>query len=110
MRVSPTPKRSSHLLIFPLPGFSYWLGGLYPGVSWLWSYAGETVTLSPAYWVEEDTAGKRVSPGDISSGRCLSLAYRVKPAKYFYYADECGFEKYFICEKTEGGQKRTVVV
>lgn len=68
------------------------------------------MTLSPGYWVEEDSSGKRVTPGETSTGRCLSLAYRVKPAKYYYHADECGFEKYFICQKIEGGQKRTVVV
>ncbi|XP_050737826.1 uncharacterized protein LOC127009090 isoform X1 [Eriocheir sinensis] len=91
-------------------GFSFWLGGLYPGVSWLWSYAGEEVTLSPAYWVAEDSSGRRVTPGDTSLGRCLSLAYRVKPAKYYFSADECGFEKYFICQLVEGGQQRTVPV
>lgn len=68
------------------------------------------MTLSPAYWLEEDSAGRRVTPGDTSSGRCLSLAYSIKEAKYYFSADECGFEKYFICQLVEGGQQRTVVL
>ncbi|KAG0718333.1 hypothetical protein GWK47_007746 [Chionoecetes opilio] len=89
-------------------GFSYWLGGLYPGVSWLWAYAGERVTLNPAYWTEEDATGGKVTPGDTSSGRCLSLAYHLESSKYYYFADECGFEKYFICELIDGSQQRKV--
>lgn len=87
-------------------GFSFWLGGLYPGVSWLWIYAGKKVTLNPAYWAEEDSTGGRVTPGDTSSGRCLSLAYRVNLSKYFYFADECGFEKYFVCQLKDSSQQR----
>ncbi|XP_063874355.1 uncharacterized protein LOC135107909 [Scylla paramamosain] len=89
-------------------GFSYWLGGLYPGVSWLWIYAGKNVTLTPAYWAEEDLTGKKVTPGDTSSGRCLSLTYSFKPSKYYYLPDDCGFEKYFICQLIDSSQQRMI--
>lgn len=89
-------------------GFSYWLGGLYPGVSWLWIYAGKNVTLIPAYWAEEDLTGKRLTPGDTSSGRCLSLTYAFKSSDYYYLPDDCGFEKYFICELIDSSQQRMV--
>ncbi|KAK3891598.1 hypothetical protein Pcinc_004515 [Petrolisthes cinctipes] len=84
-------------------GFSYWLGGLYPGVSWLWAYAGEKVPLNSMYWTGEDAAGNRVNPGDTTHGRCLAFSYLIRAASYFFAADECGFEKFFMCELLEQG-------
>ncbi|KAK7069580.1 hypothetical protein SK128_018388 [Halocaridina rubra] len=80
-------------------GYSYWIGAFYPGVSWLWSYAGEKVTLNPSYWTGVDANNKRVDPGDTASGRCLSFSYLQRASNYFYGAAECGYEKYYVCEQ-----------
>lgn len=82
-------------------GYSYWIGGLYPGMSWRWVYNGKEVTLDPFYWTREDSLGRKVIPGNTTTGRCLSLTFQVKASDYYYYADECGFEKYYICELLE---------
>ncbi|XP_042226616.1 uncharacterized protein LOC121869352 isoform X3 [Homarus americanus] len=87
-------------------GFGYWIGGLYPGLSWRWSYIGKEVTLNPSYWTGEDSSGRKVVPGDTTPGRCLTLTYLVKASDYFYAADECGFEKYYICELLERSHRK----
>ncbi|XP_069168430.1 uncharacterized protein [Procambarus clarkii] len=98
---------TQHLSLAPATtGFNYWIGGLYPGVSWRWSYVGKEVTLDPSYWMREDSMGRKVVPGGTATGRCLTLTYVVKASDYFYSADECGFEKYYICELLEKNHRR----
>ncbi|XP_066945310.1 uncharacterized protein [Macrobrachium rosenbergii] len=87
-------------------GYSYWLGGLYLGSPWLWSYAGTPVNLSSAYWIGVDPDGKSVSPGDPAPGRCLAFSYLSSSKNYYYAADQCGFEKFYVCELLEKSHRR----
>ncbi|XP_068226173.1 uncharacterized protein [Palaemon carinicauda] len=87
-------------------GFSYWLGGIYLGSPWLWSYAGTPVNLSSAYWIGVDSSGKTVSPGDPAPGRCLAFSYLTSSKNYYFAADQCGYEKFYICELLEKSHRR----
>lgn len=88
-------------------GFSYWIGGLYPGLSWLWVYSGEEVTKSNSYWTGVDSSGKKVPPGDTISGRCLTLTYLVTASSYYFAPDQCGYEKYYVCEHLDRTHRRS---
>ncbi|CAL4156054.1 unnamed protein product, partial [Meganyctiphanes norvegica] len=86
-------------------GFSYWIGGVYPGVSWYWAYAGTQVSLHQAYWSMRDRNGYSVKPGDFNRGRCLHFLYLYNDDDYRFSADGCGNEKYYICQELDKSSK-----
>ncbi|KAL7639519.1 UNVERIFIED_CONTAM: hypothetical protein RMT77_010020 [Armadillidium vulgare] len=75
-------------------GYSYWLGGVYPGGLWIWLSSGQKVTLDTHYW------SSVALPGDTKNGRCLGF-HDAMDVSYKLAADECGYEKYFICQTSK---------
>jgi Lectin C-type domain len=103
-------------------GKDFWLGGLNPGLLWIWSNAGKPVNpnfnvTSLAYGgsaqnstkivnnptkkpTKEDTTDKDDGPQlEIKgSGRCLRLSWNAKTQKYVYFGQECSIRHNYLCE------------
>ncbi|XP_042869649.1 uncharacterized protein LOC122251652 [Penaeus japonicus] len=101
-----TPKQFTALSQFlslatETTGFAHWIGGLYLDPSWRWIYKGYEVDLDPLSWISTDERNRRVVPGDISNGRCLSFSFIHRASSYAFGGCECAFEKYYVCEALE---------
>jgi Lectin C-type domain len=101
-------------------GKDFWLGGLNPGLLWIWSNAGKPVnpnfdlasltnatqnstkivnnpTKKP---VKQDNSTDSDGPQlEIKgSGRCLRLTWLAKAQKYVYFGQECSIRHNYLCE------------
>lgn len=104
-------------------GRDYWLGGLNPGLLWIWANSAKPVNPNtnltsiamaqkPA---ENSTASNLVDSSEQASGeeandvlnntvqiegkgRCLRLSYNAGKHSYVYYGQECTSRHYYICE------------
>ncbi|XP_053969736.1 uncharacterized protein LOC128871738 [Anastrepha ludens] len=109
-------------------GRDYWLGGLNPGLLWIWSNSAKPVnpnmnltsiailhannTESNTIDVDGDDKDKNKDEEDSSinenilnntveiegQGRCLRLSYNPAKHIYNYYGQECTSRHYYICE------------
>ncbi|XP_030373994.1 uncharacterized protein LOC115623667 [Scaptodrosophila lebanonensis] len=103
-------------------GRDYWLGGLNPGLLWIWansakpvnpvnlttiatmSQKGENVTSTNL--VDDGVAKKETDASAIlnntveieGQGRCLRLKYDSTKHSYHYYGQECTSRQHYICE------------
>lgn len=78
-----------------LKGKDYWVGGLNPGLLWIWSNSARPVTAGG----NNSNKQKPVNiPGD---GRCLRLAYDPALRSYAYKGTDCSVRYNFICELPE---------
>ncbi|ROT76258.1 hypothetical protein C7M84_005152 [Penaeus vannamei] len=103
----PTTQRqftalSQHLsLSAKTTGYAHWIGGLYLEPSWRWIFKGYEVDLDPLSWISMDDRSRRVGPGDISNGRCLSFSFIHRASSYAFGGCECAFEKYYDAVETD---------
>ncbi|XP_034660581.1 uncharacterized protein LOC117896385 [Drosophila subobscura] len=123
-KVSENEEIMAYLLNQPTHrGRDYWLGGLNPGLLWIWSNSAKPVnpntnltSIAMAQKSENATAANLVEsaeePSEDSSssdvlnntvqiegkGRCLRLSYNAGKHSYVYYGQECTSRHYYICE------------
>ena len=107
-------------------GRDYWLGGLNPGLLWIWANSAKPVnpnmnltsiamshkdsnvkdTESNTIDVDEKDDKKKTDSADIlnntveieGQGRCLRLSYNSAKHSYNYYGQECTTRHHYICE------------
>ncbi|XP_016960249.1 uncharacterized protein LOC108031395 [Drosophila biarmipes] len=104
-------------------GRDYWLGGLNPGLLWIWSNSAKPVnpnmnltSIAMAQKGENSTAANLVDSSEQAAeeaaaedvlnntvqiegkGRCLRLSYNAGKHSYVYYGQECTSRHYYICE------------
>ncbi|XP_068153913.1 uncharacterized protein [Drosophila tropicalis] len=125
-KVSENEEIMAYLLNQPAHrGRDYWLGGLNPGLLWIWSNSAKPVNpntnlTSIAMSQKEkgdnatatnlvdsdDEEHKEEETGDVlnntvqieGKGRCLRLSYNAGKHSYAYYGQECTSRHYYICE------------
>lgn len=99
---------------------SYWLGGLNPGLLWIWSGSAKPVnpasnlaafggggggggknstTVIPSRQGDGDKPSKTKNVFDIQgNGRCLNLQYNRTLRSFEYYGEDCSRPHGFVCE------------
>ncbi|XP_052838906.1 uncharacterized protein LOC128254114 isoform X1 [Drosophila gunungcola] len=123
-KVSENEEIMAYLLNQPAHrGRDYWLGGLNPGLLWIWSNSAKPVnpnmnltSIAMSQKGENSTAANLVDSseqateeatgGDVlnntvqieGKGRCLRLSYNAGKHSYVYYGQECTSRHYYICE------------
>ncbi|XP_034487923.1 uncharacterized protein LOC117792073 [Drosophila innubila] len=120
-KVSENEEIMAYLLNQPSHrGRDYWLGGLNPGLLWIWSNSAKpvnpntnltSIAMSPKG--ENSTAANLVDSSEQTAedndvlnntvqiegkGRCLRLSYNAGKHSYVYYGQECTSRHYYICE------------
>ncbi|KAH8280898.1 hypothetical protein KR054_003597 [Drosophila jambulina] len=125
-KVSENEEIMAYLLNQPAHrGRDYWLGGLNPGLLWIWSNSAKPVnpnmnltSIAMAQKGENSTASNLVDSSEQAAsqeegaadavlnntvqiegkGRCLRLSYNAGKHSYVYYGQECTSRHYYICE------------
>ncbi|KAH8264570.1 hypothetical protein KR038_010292 [Drosophila bunnanda] len=125
-KVSENEEIMAYLLNQPAHrGRDYWLGGLNPGLLWIWSNSAKPVnpnmnltSIAMAQKSENSTASNLVDSSEQTAsqeegaaddvlnntvqiegkGRCLRLSYNAGKHSYVYYGQECTSRHYYICE------------
>ncbi|KAH8332408.1 hypothetical protein KR074_002636 [Drosophila pseudoananassae] len=123
-KVSENEEIMAYLLNQPAHrGRDYWLGGLNPGLLWIWSNSAKPVnpntnltSIAMAQKGENSTASNLVDSSEQSTeeaagedvlnntvqiegkGRCLRLSYNAGKHSYVYFGQECTSRHYYICE------------
>ncbi|EDW15155.2 LOW QUALITY PROTEIN: uncharacterized protein Dmoj_GI22930 [Drosophila mojavensis] len=121
-KVSENEEIMAYLLNQPTHrGRDYWLGGLNPGLLWIWSNSAKPVnpntnltSIAMSQKAENSTTSNLVdssseeTKGDSDilnntvqiegKGRCLRLSYNAGKHSYAYYGQECTSRHYYICE------------
>lgn len=109
----------------PDKGKDFWLGGLNPGLLWIWSNsarpinANTNLTLAAAQAKSDDSSVQKVKRDDSAaakqinddsttttatydeirgSGRCLRLSFNAKKGRYQYMGHDCSARQYYLCE------------
>lgn len=108
----------------PDKGNDFWLGGLNPGLLWIWSNsarpinANTNLTLTAAQAKddgniqkkrvrrdepEEEVEGKKANDTPTydeikGSGRCLKLSYNAQKSRYQYTGTDCSASLNYMCE------------
>lgn len=109
----------------PHKGKDFWLGGLNPGLLWIWSNSARpinantnlTLAAAQAKSDNDDSTVQKVKREDPASskqindstttptydeikgtGRCLRLSYNVKKARYQYTGHDCSARQLYLCE------------
>ncbi|XP_055904076.1 uncharacterized protein LOC129939918 [Eupeodes corollae] len=118
-KVSENEELIAHLLNQQVHrGRDFWLGGLNPGLLWIWANSAKPVnpnmnltTIANNLQQENDNStnsgnGNKTESNEIlnntmeikGQGRCLRLSYNPAKHSYFYYGQECTSRHHFICE------------
>jgi len=123
-KVSENEEIMAYLLNQPAHrGRDYWLGGLNPGLLWIWSNSakpvnpnmnltsiamnqkGENSTVANLVDSSEHAAEEGAAEDVLNNtvqiegkGRCLRLSYNAGKHSYVYYGQECTSRHYYICE------------
>ncbi|XP_030752385.1 uncharacterized protein LOC115879630 [Sitophilus oryzae] len=79
-----------------LKGKDFWVGGLNPGLLWIWSNSARPVLPSNTHDNKENPSS--TIQGD---GRCLTLAYNPALRSYAYKGTDCSTRYSYICEAPE---------
>lgn len=79
-----------------LKGRDFWVGGLNPGLLWIWSNSARPVTAPGSQNNKENP-----SAAIHGEGRCLRLAYNPALRFYHYKGTDCSIRYNFICEAPE---------
>ncbi|CAG9859533.1 unnamed protein product [Phyllotreta striolata] len=77
-----------------LRGRDFWVGGLNPGLLWIWSNSARPVA-APGSHNNKDNPSSAIN----GEGRCLRLAYNPALRSYSYRGTDCSMRYNFICEK-----------
>lgn len=54
----------------------YWVGGINPGLIWIWSESGSKVKMDRQFWNDNDNSSN--APG------CLKLSYSMRLGAFFF--------------------------
>lgn len=102
-----------------LRGKDFWLGGLNPGLLWIWSNSAKPVNpktnLTSIAMGVVDPSINAIDPNHFKAvesilqntdeikglGRCLRLSYNSTKHAYSYYGQECTSRHHYICEKAD---------
>lgn len=97
-------------ILISFSGKDYWLGGLNPGLLFIWGNSAKPVIES----------GNRQTDMTIhGDGRCLKLAFNPPLRTYTYKGADCSRRYSFICELTQNtssnelkdlGSKRNILI
>ncbi|CAG9829520.1 unnamed protein product [Diabrotica balteata] len=79
-----------------LRGRDFWVGGLNPGLLWIWSNSARPVA-APGSHTNKDNPSSAIQ----GEGRCLRLAYNAALRSYSYKGSDCSIRYNFICELPE---------
>ncbi|ALC47374.1 CG14866 [Drosophila busckii] len=128
-KVSENEEIMAYLLNQPAHrGRDFWLGGLNPGLLWIWANSAKPVNpntnltfIAMSQKTENSTAANLVDSNESSAanknkekdkdanvlnntlqiegkGRCLRLSYNAGKHSYNYYGQECTTRHHYICE------------
>lgn len=103
----------------------YWLGGLNPGLLWIWSSSGrpvnsnvnltniqgamnETTKITPKISNATTTTVNTSSPEIEGAGRCLGIVYNRPKHIYKFHGVDCTKRQNFICEYTQDKIKKEI--
>ncbi|KAJ8916154.1 hypothetical protein NQ315_016293 [Exocentrus adspersus] len=75
-----------------LRGKNFWVGGLNPGLLWIWSNSARPIKTPGSHNTDDLSAAIK---GD---GRCLRLAYNPSIRTYAYQGSDCSIRYSYICE------------
>ncbi|CAH2002067.1 unnamed protein product [Acanthoscelides obtectus] len=79
-----------------LRGKDYWVGGLNPGLLWIWSNSARPVA-APGSQKNKDNPSAAIQ----GEGRCLRLAFNPTLRSYAYKGSDCSVRYNFICEEIQ---------
>ncbi|XP_050306960.1 uncharacterized protein LOC126743782 [Anthonomus grandis grandis] len=79
-----------------LKGKDFWVGGLNPGLLWIWSNTARPVVAPGSQNNKENP-----SAAIYGEGRCLRLAYNPALRSYDYKGTDCSVRYSYICEAPE---------
>ncbi|XP_055849174.1 uncharacterized protein LOC129914129 [Episyrphus balteatus] len=119
-KVSENEELIAHLLNQQVHrGRDFWLGGLNPGLLWIWANSAKPVNpnmnlTSIANNLQQETDNATNTGGSSNKtesnkilnntmeikgqGRCLRLSYNPAKHSYFYYGQECTSRHHYVCE------------
>lgn len=79
-----------------LAGKDFWVGGLNPGLLWIWSNTARPI-VAPGSQNNKENPSSAIQ----GSGRCLRLAYNPALRSYAYKGTDCSVRYSYICEAPE---------
>ncbi|GAB0092901.1 uncharacterized protein DMENIID0001_079530 [Sergentomyia squamirostris] len=93
-------------------GKDFWLGGLNPGLLWIWSHSARPInpdtnvaavvnstSLPQKKPIKKSSGNSGVDLVNIGgSGRCLRLTYNPSSHNYTYFGQECSSRQNYLCE------------
>ncbi|VEN54862.1 unnamed protein product [Callosobruchus maculatus] len=79
-----------------LRGKDYWVGGLNPGLLWIWSNSARPVA-APGSQNNKENPSAAIQ----GEGRCLRLAFNPALRSYAYKGSDCSVRYGFICEEIQ---------
>ncbi|XP_023017757.2 uncharacterized protein [Leptinotarsa decemlineata] len=79
-----------------LRGKDFWVGGLNPGLLWIWSNSARPVAAPGSQHNKENP-----SAAIYGEGRCLRVAYNPALRSYAYRGTDCSVRYNFICEASQ---------
>ncbi|ERL93191.1 hypothetical protein D910_10488 [Dendroctonus ponderosae] len=89
-------KKLSKLLTHLIAGKDFWVGGLNPGLLWIWSNTARPI-VAPGSQNNKENPSSAIQ----GSGRCLRLAYNPALRSYAYKGTDCSVRYSYICEAPE---------
>lgn len=88
-------RKYSYYMI-PFSGKDFWVGGLNPGLLWIWSNSARPVAAPGSQDNKENP-----SAAILGNGRCLRLAYNPSLRSYAYKGSDCSIRYNYICQAPE---------
>ncbi|CAH1176130.1 unnamed protein product [Phaedon cochleariae] len=79
-----------------LRGRDFWVGGLNPGLLWIWSHSARPVA-APGSQTNKENPSAAIQ----GEGRCLRIAYNPALRAYAYKGTDCSLRYNFVCEAPE---------
>ncbi|KAL1491318.1 hypothetical protein ABEB36_011931 [Hypothenemus hampei] len=87
-----------------LTGKDFWVGGLNPGLLWIWSNSARPIEPATSQNPNKDKPPTNIQ-GD---GRCLRLAYNPALRSYAYKGTDCSVRYSYICELPENSSSNEI--
>ena len=96
--------------------YNYWLGGLNPGLLWIWSSSARPVNPFVNLTSFEKMDGDQMKTNETTTptttatekgsnaveikgnGRCLNLSFNSTSFSFEYYGQDCNIKQAYICE------------
>lgn len=83
---------------------NYWLGGLNPGLLWIWSSSAKPVNPFKNELVTDKNDAITIDTKDTNltdihgTGRCLSYSYNSTSKQYIYFGQNCNSKMGYLCK------------